>query len=227
MRDFRDAKAMAQSLRQALSAKNIPVSHSDSLELIAQSFGFENWNILSAKIGGQHVAPASRDGPDSSSSPPLLHCSFCGKSQNEVKKLIAGPDSFICNECVDLCSGMFDLEELLAAMRSAESEGRDPRQSVAEVLSRWGERQVSEYLKNLQDGPSRPSSELLGEFLAQRELERAGRPNRFAALRETVPPIWLDGTDEILLALKKHLAENERLNLLVGEILETRSASQA
>jgi len=31
-----------------------------------------------------------------------LHCSFCGKSQNEVKKLIAGPTAFICNECIEL-----------------------------------------------------------------------------------------------------------------------------
>ena len=33
----------------------------------------------------------------------LLHCSFCGKSQNEVKKLIAGPSVYICNECIDIC----------------------------------------------------------------------------------------------------------------------------
>ena len=32
-----------------------------------------------------------------------LYCSFCGKSQHEVKKLIAGPTVFICNECVELC----------------------------------------------------------------------------------------------------------------------------
>ena len=32
-----------------------------------------------------------------------LYCSFCGKSQNEVRKLIAGPTVFICNECVELC----------------------------------------------------------------------------------------------------------------------------
>ena len=31
------------------------------------------------------------------------YCSFCGKSQHEVKKLIAGPTVFICDECVDLC----------------------------------------------------------------------------------------------------------------------------
>ena len=32
----------------------------------------------------------------------LLYCSFCGKSQHEVRKLIAGPSVFICDECVDL-----------------------------------------------------------------------------------------------------------------------------
>ncbi len=34
----------------------------------------------------------------------LLHCSFCGKNQNEVKKLIAGPSVYVCDECVDLCN---------------------------------------------------------------------------------------------------------------------------
>ena len=36
----------------------------------------------------------------------LLHCSFCGKSQHEARKLIAGPSVFICDECVDLCNGI-------------------------------------------------------------------------------------------------------------------------
>ena len=35
--------------------------------------------------------------------PAVLYCSFCGKRQDEVVKLIAGPTVFICNECVDLC----------------------------------------------------------------------------------------------------------------------------
>ena len=33
----------------------------------------------------------------------LLHCSFCGKSQNEVKKLIAGRGVYICDECIEVC----------------------------------------------------------------------------------------------------------------------------
>ena len=40
----------------------------------------------------------------------LLHCSFCGKNQNEVNKLIAGPSVFICDECVDLCNDIIHEE---------------------------------------------------------------------------------------------------------------------
>ncbi|MCB5195986.1 ATP-dependent Clp protease ATP-binding subunit ClpX [Deefgea salmonis] len=40
----------------------------------------------------------------------LLYCSFCGKSQHEVKKLIAGPQVFICNECIDLCNDVIEEE---------------------------------------------------------------------------------------------------------------------
>jgi ATP-dependent Clp protease ATP-binding subunit ClpX len=43
-----------------------------------------------------------RDGKDDGGK--LLYCSFCGKSQHEVRKLIAGPSVFICDECVDLCN---------------------------------------------------------------------------------------------------------------------------
>ena len=39
-----------------------------------------------------------------SSGEKLLYCSFCGKSQHEVRKLIAGPSVFICDECIELCN---------------------------------------------------------------------------------------------------------------------------
>ncbi len=41
----------------------------------------------------------------------LLRCSFCGKSQNEVKKLIAGPSVYICNECIDICLEIINDDE--------------------------------------------------------------------------------------------------------------------
>ena len=40
----------------------------------------------------------------------LLKCSFCGKSQKQVKKLIAGPGVYICDECIDLCNEIIDEE---------------------------------------------------------------------------------------------------------------------
>ncbi|NVK11457.1 MAG: ATP-dependent Clp protease ATP-binding subunit ClpX [Gammaproteobacteria bacterium] len=50
------------------------------------------------------------DSSKSSDNAKLLYCSFCGKSQHEVKKLIAGPSVFICDECVDLCIDIIDEE---------------------------------------------------------------------------------------------------------------------
>ena len=41
----------------------------------------------------------------------ILRCSFCGKSQNEVKKLIAGPSVYVCNECIDICNEIINDDE--------------------------------------------------------------------------------------------------------------------
>ena len=59
MRDFRDAKAMAQTLREALKAKSISLTHSESLELVAKLLGFHDWNVLSARIASEHRPVAS------------------------------------------------------------------------------------------------------------------------------------------------------------------------
>jgi uncharacterized protein len=50
MRGYRDAKAMAQTLRDALKSKSVSLTHSESLELIAKILGFHDWNELSARI---------------------------------------------------------------------------------------------------------------------------------------------------------------------------------
>jgi hypothetical protein len=96
MRDFRDAKVMAHALRDALKAKAFEITHSESLELIAKAFGLANWNILSAKIevAGPRADDERRPSPvgaQEPAQPKTLHCSFCGKSQHDVKKLISGP----------------------------------------------------------------------------------------------------------------------------------------
>ena len=42
----------------------------------------------------------------------LLKCSFCGKSQKQVKKLIAGPGVYICDECIELCNEIIEEEQV-------------------------------------------------------------------------------------------------------------------
>ena len=60
-----------------------------------------------------------------SSSEKTLYCSFCGKSQHEVKKLIAGPSVFICDECIDLCNDIIR-EEVPADAPAGEARGDLP-----------------------------------------------------------------------------------------------------
>jgi hypothetical protein len=57
MHSFLDAKIMAKLLRAALAQRTITISHSDSLELVARQFGFDNWNILAARIEAAREAP--------------------------------------------------------------------------------------------------------------------------------------------------------------------------
>ena len=59
MRDFRDAKAMAQTLRDALKTKSVSLTQSESLELVAKTLGFRDWNVLSATIQSEVQPPAN------------------------------------------------------------------------------------------------------------------------------------------------------------------------
>lgn len=65
----------------------------------------------------------------------ILYCSFCGKSQHEVRKLIAGPSVFICDECVALCNDIIR-EELEEKASSARSSLPKPKE-ILEVLDQY------------------------------------------------------------------------------------------
>ena len=66
------------------------------------------------------------------SSEKALYCSFCGKSQHEVKKLIAGPSVFICDECIDLCNDI--IRDELPGLESVKTQG-DELPTPAELKS--------------------------------------------------------------------------------------------
>ena len=67
----------------------------------------------------------------------LLYCSFCGKSQHEVKKLIAGPSVFICDECVDLCNDIIKEEvQSLNEIKQTEKSLPTP-QEICNILDQY------------------------------------------------------------------------------------------
>lgn len=73
----------------------------------------------------------------SSTGEKLLYCSFCGKSQHEVKKLIAGPSVFICDECIDLCNDIIrDEVASLDSISSPRTELPTPLE-ITELLDQY------------------------------------------------------------------------------------------
>jgi len=70
----------------------------------------------------------------------LLYCSFCGKSQHEVKKLIAGPSVFICDECIDLCNDIISdemsVEQSAAGGKGNKSDLPTPKE-ISSILDQY------------------------------------------------------------------------------------------
>jgi hypothetical protein len=120
MLTHKDAKSMARSLRDALSNRNVRLSHSDCLEVVARQFGLADWNTLAAKTPTAETSHAT----SIQAVTPWGPCSFCGKSAPEVRILLGGcggwegfrkrrnPESgersnaWICHECVALIGRM-------------------------------------------------------------------------------------------------------------------------
>jgi ATP-dependent Clp protease ATP-binding subunit ClpX len=99
----------------------------------------------------------------------LLYCSFCGKSQHEVRKLIAGPSVFICDECVDLCNDIIR-EEIQETTQEEPSDRLPSPHEIKETLDEYVIGQdrakvvlsvaVYNHYKRLRFGESRPEVEL-------------------------------------------------------------------
>ena len=75
----------------------------------------------------------TRNGEDNGK---LLYCSFCGKSQHEVRKLIAGPSVFICDECVDLCNDIIR-EEVQEAQAESSAHKLPAPKEISGILDQY------------------------------------------------------------------------------------------
>ena len=67
----------------------------------------------------------------------LLYCSFCGKSQHEVRKLIAGPSVFICDECIDLCNDIIREEASTDTTQKASKSDLPSPHEICDILDQY------------------------------------------------------------------------------------------
>src|SRR5947207_1921992 len=80
---------------------------------------------------------------DKASGDKLLYCSFCGKSQHEVRKLIAGPSVFICDECIELCNDIIREEGATSdTARADKSKRKSDNPSITRDVSGEGVQQA-------------------------------------------------------------------------------------
>ena len=90
----------------------MPLVLAETAVTVACIYGVSWWVLRRRRKAASRSAQPSPEGP------PAL-CSFCGKSQDEVRKLIAGPTVYICDECIDLCNDIIaeecEQEERLAS----------------------------------------------------------------------------------------------------------------
>jgi hypothetical protein len=343
MRDFRDAKIMAHAVRDALKVKTIETTHSECLELIAKAFGYENWNILSAKIEaaesrdpgrptpsstkmgeavrtrqmklqdleskspeelvgfaeehgvenastmrkqelifailkqvatneidiiGEGVVEVLQDGSGFLRSPEgnylpgpndiyvspsqirrfglrtgdtvkaeirspkegeryfallkvntinfeepgrsaTLYCSFCGKSQHEVRKLIAGPTVFICDECVDLCDDIIDREDeqgILNLLKGDADSGHQAYQAALEHVHRMSTEEVKSFVIRCSRAAERNRVALQSaqRALAMRDGEVPQEGEAFAWVKETPREKLLTHIEEVERRLERY-----------------------
>jgi hypothetical protein len=147
MRDYRNAKVMAQTLRDDLSEKSFTLSHSESLELVARMLGFRDWNVLAARIEAEHGTRPAEAVPVEGTAAAARACAFCGKTEHEVAKLIAGPTAFICAGCVELCADvLIDNDPGLAPLTREQLESKSEEELIL-LTARIG-RNLSRAQKN-------------------------------------------------------------------------------
>lgn len=207
MHDFRDAKAMAQRLRHALQSRAVETTHSESLELIAKAFGYDNWNVLSAKIEAAERAVLAPE-PDA---PKPLHCSFCNKSQHSVRKLIAGPGVCICDKCVDACLDVIreesEFDKIFAPLKSDEGDAGPSRPHALELARGAHNEELAKYAKYSRKAAER-SRFMLQAIERRLALRKGDDPMRDAILALPGLAFLQDKPRAELLALQRN-SQNE------------------
>lgn len=170
-----------------------------------------------------------------------LICSFCGKSQHEVKKLIAGPSVYICDECIGLCNQI--IGEEVSPVARADVSPESARSLIGQLISQ--ERRACELLRvcvahagsAVPDAVKHAASELVSASRSFGAAAKGWGSTEEAPRPPSSVPVWLEpclarltGTAEVLQALRQALegvVPGQRLKTIdhaLGEISEGQSA---
>ena len=117
----------------------------------------------------------------------LLCCSFCGKSQNDVKKLIAGPGVYVCNECIDICNEIINDDE--------QTESTSSRASLPKPVDIKSN--LDEYVIGQEESKKRLSVAVYQHY---KRLELAKRRSDVEVQKSNILLIGPTGTGKTLLA---------------------------
>ena len=121
----------------------------------------------------------------------VLYCSFCGKSQHEVRKLIAGPSVFICDECVDLCNDIIQ-EEINEAADTTEEESFPVPKEIKEKLD--------EYVISQEDAKKNLSVAVYNHYKRLREESKQDEKEDVELTKSNILLLGPTGSGKTLLA---------------------------
>tara|TARA_Y100000590_G_scaffold78039_2_gene86683 strand:- start:1226 stop:2500 length:1275 start_codon:yes stop_codon:yes gene_type:complete len=121
----------------------------------------------------------------------LLFCSFCGKNQNEVRKLIAGPSVYICNECIDLCNDIIQ-EEINEVSEEKEEERFLVPKEIKETLD--------DYVISQEEAKKNLSVAVYNHYKRLREESRSNEKDEVELTKSNILLLGPTGSGKTLLA---------------------------
>jgi hypothetical protein len=199
MRDFRDAKAMAHTLRAALAAKGLDITVSQSLELVAALFGVADWNTLAAAIRREAAAPRAESRRRQATEHPLELSRAVGRVLAQAVAA-AGARDHEYTTLEHLLLALIDDAEAATVMKACKVDLGVLKQDVVRFID-----DELGTLATERDGGSPPTPAL--QRVVQRALRDAHDLSRDAAtgadllvamLEETESPaVWLLGEQEM------------------------------